>query len=97
MFNSDRSSTEDVLKSGANDDDDDDDELLRVKRRDVSLESAIGDLDSSRNDKPVVRKKDPSRVQQVKTLQRKKIKLNSKIVFDEDGEVCKNRKHSKFL
>jgi ATP-dependent RNA helicase DDX10/DBP4 len=87
-FTSDKSSTADVFKSGSIDEDEDENEneLLRVKRRDVSLEDATSDLTSARNDKPRMRKKDSSRVQQAKTLQRKKIKLNSKILFDEDGE-----------
>lgn len=89
MLDSDSSSPVDASRS-----DDDDDELLRVKRKNVTLETALGEFleDSTGEEEAAVKKKLTTRTQQVKKLQRKKIKLNTKIVFDEDGEVDQNIK-----
>ena len=50
--------------------------------------------DDNERDETTVTTKQLSRVGQAKKLQRKKLKLNTKIVFNEDGEV---RGRTKFV
>ncbi|XP_062510238.1 probable ATP-dependent RNA helicase DDX10 [Corticium candelabrum] len=67
---------------------DQEDELLTVKRKNVFLDTGMDEWldDDNERDETTVTTKQLSRVGQAKKLQRKKLKLNTKIVFNEDGE-----------
>ena len=75
---------------------DQEDELLTVKRKNVFLDTGNDEWldDDNERDETTVTTKQLSRVGQAKKLQRKKLKLNTKIVFNEDGEV---RARTKFV
>ena len=75
---------------------DQEDELLTVKRKNVFLDTGMDEWldDDNERDETTVTTKQLSRVGQAKKLQRKKLKLNTKIVFNEDGEV---RGRTKFV
>ncbi|XP_048577553.1 probable ATP-dependent RNA helicase DDX10 isoform X2 [Nematostella vectensis] len=67
-------------------DQDGDADMLFVKRRNVEVEPLDFELDQTKEKKKTKKEKMPTKVSHAKKLVNKKLKLNSKITFNDDGK-----------